>query len=75
MTPISIEEAQAKLPELIDSLGAGEELVITRNELPIARLVGPAPVVGKRVFGSGRGKMVIVSEDEDHLKDFEEYMP
>ena len=35
----TIEEAQAKLPELIDHLATGEELVITRNRQPIARLL------------------------------------
>ena len=38
MTTVTLEEAQAKLPELIEHLTAGEELLITRNELPIARL-------------------------------------
>ena len=38
MTTVTIEEAQAKLAELIEYLPAGEELMITRNELPIARL-------------------------------------
>jgi len=32
MTTVSIEEAQAKLPELIEHLAKGEELVITRNQ-------------------------------------------
>jgi antitoxin (DNA-binding transcriptional repressor) of toxin-antitoxin stability system len=30
MTIVTIEEAQAKLPELIEHLAAGEELVIIR---------------------------------------------
>ena len=38
MTTVTIEEAQAKLPELIEQLVAGERLVITRNEQPGARL-------------------------------------
>ena len=39
MTVVTIEEAQAKLPELIDHLASGEELVITRDQRPIARLL------------------------------------
>lgn len=34
MAIVTIEEAQAKLPELIDHLAAGEQLVITRNQKP-----------------------------------------
>lgn len=75
MTTITVEEAQAELSKLIEQLAPGEELVITRNARPVAQLIGlpagrPHPVPGR-----GRGKLVIVSEDDDYLKDFEEYMP
>lgn len=75
MTTVTIEEAQAKLPELIEHLAADEELVITRNARPVAKLVGPSLEPPKAVFGRGRGKVVIVAEDEEHLQDFKDYMP
>ena len=75
MTTITIEEAQAQLAQLIDQLAPGEALVITRNARPIANLVGLAAEKPRPVPGRGRGKLVIVSEDDDHLKDFEDYMP
>ncbi len=34
--PVTIEEAQARLPELIAQLVPGEELVITQNDQPVA---------------------------------------
>jgi hypothetical protein len=37
MTTVTIEQAQARLPELIQNLAAGEEVVITRNEQPVAQ--------------------------------------
>jgi antitoxin (DNA-binding transcriptional repressor) of toxin-antitoxin stability system len=74
MTTITVEEAQANLSQLIARLAPGEELIITRGEQPIAQLVGLAAEKSQPVFGRGRGKLVIVSEDDDHLKDFEEYM-
>jgi prevent-host-death family protein len=43
MTTVTIEEAQAKLSELIERLAIGEELVITRNRQPIARLIAEEP--------------------------------
>jgi prevent-host-death family protein len=75
MTTITIEEAQAKLPQLIDQLAPGEPLVITRNARPIAQLVGllfeqPHPVPGRC-----KGMLTIVAEDDEHLRDWEEYMP
>ena len=74
MTTITLEEAQAKLPELIEQLTAGEELLITRNASPVAKLVSPGMESSKPIFGRGRGKAVILSEDDDHLQGFEGYM-
>jgi len=40
MTTITLEEAQAKLPEVIQKLAPGEELVITQDNRPVAHLRG-----------------------------------
>ena len=75
MTIVALEEAQAKLPELIEQLTAGEELLITRNELPIARLTAEnKPKRKPRKAGNCKGMLTIVADDDEHLKDFEEYM-
>ncbi|SIN79787.1 Antitoxin component of toxin-antitoxin stability system, DNA-binding transcriptional repressor [Singulisphaera sp. GP187] len=71
MTTITIEEAQDKLSQLIDQLAPGEKLVITRNAQPIAQLIGLPAEIHHPVPGRGRGKLVVLSEDEDHLKGFE----
>jgi len=75
MPTVTIEEAQAKLPELIEQLSPGEELVITRDAHPVARLVSHASGKPQPVFGRGRGKLVILAEDEEHLESFKDYMP
>ena len=75
MSTVTLEDAQAQLPELIDHLAPGEELVITRNARPVARLVGPISDPPQPVFGRGRGKVVVVAEDDEHLNGFEDYMP
>ena len=75
MNTISLEDAQARLPDLIAQLAPGEELVITRDTQAVARLVGDRPQERKpRVPGTMRGILTIVSDDDEHLKDFEEYM-
>ena len=72
---ITVEEAQAHLKELIGNLAPGEELVITEGQRPVAKIVGQgAPVRKPRRAGSAKGKLVILKEDDEHLKDFEEYM-
>ena len=72
---ITVEEAQAHLKELIGNLAPGEELVITEGQRPVAKIVGQGtPVRNPRRAGSAKGKLVILKEDDEHLKDFEEYM-
>jgi prevent-host-death family protein len=75
MSIVTIEEAQAKLPELIAKLAPGEEVIITRNQEPVAKLVGQKQrLYQPRQPGSAKGKLIILAEDEEHLKDFAEYM-
>jgi antitoxin (DNA-binding transcriptional repressor) of toxin-antitoxin stability system len=75
MPTMTIEEAQARLPELIGHLAPGEEVILTRNARPVAKLIGQPPEQPRPVFGRGRGKVVVVSEDDDHLQGFKEYLP
>jgi prevent-host-death family protein len=75
MSTMTIEEAQAKLSEVIDKLAPGEEVLITRNAQPVAKLVGQQrPIRKPRQPGSAKGKLVILAEDDEHLKDFKDYM-
>jgi prevent-host-death family protein len=77
MATVTIEEAQAHLPELIDYLQAGEEVVITRNAEPVAKLVAvAAPIPSVRQPGLLKDKILYMAEDFDApLEDFREYMP
>jgi prevent-host-death family protein len=71
MSTVTIEEAQVKLPEIIDQLAPGEELIITRNNQPVAKLVGQQrPVRKPRRPGSAKGKLIIHSDADEHLADF-----
>ena len=75
---ITIDEAQANLRDLIHQLAPGQEVVITENQQPVAKLVSELtkPRPGLRPPpGLGKGYITVVSDDDEHLKDFEEYMP
>lgn len=77
MSTVTVEEAQTKLSELIEGLTPGEEIVITRNDRPVARLVGEASSHAHRPRqpGSARDKILYMAEDFDApLDDFKEYM-
>lgn len=75
MSVVTIEEAQEKLPELIAQLAIGEEVIITCNQQPVAQLIPLPSTKPQPIFGSCKGKLTIVSEDDAHLEDFKEYMP
>jgi antitoxin (DNA-binding transcriptional repressor) of toxin-antitoxin stability system len=76
MATVTIQEAQANLPELIHKLTPGEELVITEDSEPVAKLVGEKPAPHQRPGpGLCKGMITIVADDDEHLRDFAEYMP
>lgn len=72
---VTINQAQAHLAELIAKVAVGEEVVITEGEKPVAQLVAAPAAKPKPQYGSCKGKLIILAEDDEHLKDFEEYMP
>ena len=79
MTTVSLLEAQTKLPELIHGLAPGDELVITENDQPVAKLVAspsqPDPARKPRQPGTLRGTVLYMAPDFDApLEDFKEYM-
>ena len=74
MPTVTIEEAQNKLTELIHRLTPGEEVVITENDHPVARLVATKPPERKpRQLGTLRGTVLYMAPDFDApLDDFKE---
>ncbi len=75
MTAPSVE-AQGQLLEIIRGLRPGEEVVVTEGGTPVAQ-VKKAEAPAKRpprTPGLAKGMLVIVSDDDEHLKDFAEYM-
>ena len=71
----TITIAQAHLAELISRLAPGEELAITQAEQPVAKLIAQSsPARQSRLPGSAKGRLVINADDEEHLRDFTEYM-
>lgn len=71
-TTVSLDEAQAKLKELIHQMSPGDELVITEDTQPIAKIVceRPGPTSQQRATpGLGKGMITFVSPDFNALLD------
>ena len=72
LATITVEEAQINLKDLIDQVAAGQEIIITRNQQPVARLISEQPKLKPPLRpppGLGQGMITILSDDEEHLKD------
>jgi antitoxin (DNA-binding transcriptional repressor) of toxin-antitoxin stability system len=74
-TTVSIDEAQAKLREIIAKLGPDDEVVITENQQPVAKLVSQPRPTTRRQPGRCKGMITLLVEDDEHLEGFKEYMP
>lgn len=73
---LDLDEAQVRLKDIVNQLHADEEVVITKNNRPIARLIGePTACRQPRQPGNCQGLITLLVEDDEHLEDFKDYMP
>ena len=76
MQQISIAEASKQLIELIEAAINAEEIIITKDERPVVKLV-PVPPEKKRYpakAGSAKGLVTIAEDFDEPLEDFKDYM-
>lgn len=78
MVQVTLEEASAQLSRLIRDANTGEEVIITQDNHPVARLVGvpdDAPRLPRKP-GTARHLILYMADDFDSTPEgFEEYMP
>ena len=75
MTAVTLEEAQAKLPELIDQLQPGEELTITAEGKPVAQVKKAQRTSWPCEAGTAKDRPLWMAPDFNApLDDFKEYM-
>lgn len=74
MPQVTLDEARDHLDDLIRAAMGGDEVIITRDSLPVAKLV-PIPIPkAKPQFGSGKGKIEMAEDFDRPIEDFSEYM-
>lgn len=66
---INLENEERPLGELVEQTLGGTEIVITKNDRPVARLIAIPPRMPRR-FGSARGLIEIGSDFDEPLQDF-----
>ena len=72
-TQLALEDTTLTLPELVGTLIPGDEIVLTLEGHPKAKLIAEeVPIRQPRRAGSAKGKLIILKENDDHLADFAE---
>jgi prevent-host-death family protein len=89
MTNVSLQEAQERLPELVERAEAGEVVIIASEGREVALVNstflasydgGRTPKIqrfsdgGKPIFGAAAGTFVIPDDFDEPLEDFREYV-
>lgn len=75
MTTVTIEEAAAKLPEIIAQLQPGEEIVITDQGKPLCHVKKAEQAQSHCQAGTAKDSILWIAPDFDApLDSFKEYM-
>ncbi|EQD49209.1 prevent-host-death family protein [mine drainage metagenome] len=75
MVSVNIKDTQVELLDIIHRLVPGDEIIITENERPIARLLPMSAKIPRpaRRLGTLRGTVKMASDFDAPLEDFLEY--
>ena len=71
MTQLDITQAKSNLSKLLDLAIKGEEIVITVDDKPVAKI---SPIKQPLKKGSAKGKVWMSNDFDEPLEDFQEYM-
>jgi prevent-host-death family protein len=75
MKTIDINQALTEISELIEKAVDGEEIIITKNNQPLVKLVSLQPLPKRSpLFGSDKGLISITDDFDEPLEDFKDYM-
>ena len=75
MQTITVKEAAEKLSDLIDAAMRGEEIVITKGDRSVVKLMPTQPI--KRYpakAGTAKGQVWMSDDFDEPLEEFKEYM-
>ena len=71
MTQLDIAKAKSNLSKLLDLAIEGEEIIITQDNQPVAKI---SPIKRPLKRGSAKGKVWMSDDFDELIEDFQEYM-
>lgn len=73
MATYNIAEAKAKLSALVDQALSGEDVILAKDNKPLAKITALKMPPQPRKPGSAKGKIWIAPDFDGPLEDFEDY--
>ena len=73
MQTITVTEAAERLSDLIDAALRGEEIIITKGDRSVVKLMPTQPVKNRQP-GSAKGQVWMSDDFDEPLEDFKDYM-
>jgi prevent-host-death family protein len=73
MIQVNIHEAKTHFSRLIQQAVDGEEIVVAKGNIPVAKLVALNPPAPKRRLGTAKGRIQMAPDFDKPLDDFKEY--
>ena len=71
---VDVKEAQGCLEELISQAARGEEVILTEQGQPVAKIISVRRPTAQRRFGSAKGLIFVREGFDEPLGDFRTYM-
>ncbi len=75
MQPVNIHNAKTNLSKLIEAALNGENVIISKNNVPVVQIIALKKKRAGRTYGSAKGLVTIREDFNAPLEDFQEYMP
>jgi prevent-host-death family protein len=73
MHVVDFAQAEARFAELLGRVQAGEEVIVTRANVPIARITPAAPSQNRPRFGAAKELLRVAEDFDAPLADFAAY--
>jgi prevent-host-death family protein len=73
MHVVDVAQAEARFAELLGRVRAGEEILVTQANQPVARIVPATAQQGRPRFGAAKGLLHVRENFDEPLEDFAPY--
>jgi prevent-host-death family protein len=71
---IDLDSAKSQLPELIRQAARGEDVILTEDGEPVAKIIPITRAPAPRRFGTAKGLIRMTNDFDEPLDDFREYL-